>query len=82
MEETLYNINIERSVLNSIIFEPSQFEDVEAKLNTDDFYLPRLRYVDSLPYTKDEFERAYNWMVSWDLVGAGATYEDLVTNRI
>jgi len=40
MEETLYNINIERSVLNSIIFEPSQFEDVEAKLNTDDFYLP------------------------------------------
>jgi len=40
MEETLYNINIERSVLNSIIFEPSQFEDVEAKLKTDDFYLP------------------------------------------
>ena len=40
MEETLYNINIERSVLNSIVFEPSQFEDVEAKLNTDDFYLP------------------------------------------
>ena len=40
MEETLYNINIERSVLNSIIFEPSQFEDVEAKLQLDDFYLP------------------------------------------
>ncbi len=40
MEETLYNINIERSVLNSIIFEPSQFEDVESKLQTDDFYLP------------------------------------------
>jgi len=40
MEETLYNINIERSVLNSIIFEPSQFEDVEAKLKIDDFYLP------------------------------------------
>lgn len=40
MEETLYNINIERSVLNSIIFEPSQFEEVEAKLKLDDFYLP------------------------------------------
>lgn len=40
MEETLYNINIERSVLNSIIFEPSQFEEVEAKLQLDDFYLP------------------------------------------
>lgn len=40
MEETLYNINIERSVLNSIVFEPSQFEDIEAKLKVDDFYLP------------------------------------------
>jgi replicative DNA helicase len=40
MEETLYNINVERSVLNSIVFEPSQFEDVEAKLQVDDFYLP------------------------------------------
>ena len=40
MEETLYNINIERSVLNSIIFEPSQFEEVESKLQADDFYLP------------------------------------------
>ena len=57
-------------------------EKYSKQLTPDDFYLPRLRYVDSLPYTKDEFERAYNWMVSWDLVGAGATYEDLVTNRI
>lgn len=40
MEETLYNINVERSVLNSIVFEPSQFEDIEAKLKIDDFYLP------------------------------------------
>jgi len=40
MEETLYNINVERSVLNSIVFEPSQFEDIEAKLKVDDFYLP------------------------------------------
>ena len=57
-------------------------EKYSKQLTPDDFYLPRLRYVDTLPYTKDEFERAYNWMVSWDLVGAGATYEDLVTNRI
>ncbi len=40
MEENLYNINVERSVLNSIVFEPSQFEDIEAKLKVDDFYLP------------------------------------------
>ena len=48
----------------------------------DDFYLPRLRYVDPAPYTQDEFERAYNWMVTWDLVGADAKYERIVCNRI
>jgi NitT/TauT family transport system substrate-binding protein len=52
------------------------------QLTLDDFYLPRLRYVDPAPYSREEFERAYNWMVTWDLVGANATYEGLVCNRI
>ena len=34
------------------------------QLTPDDFYLPRLRYVDPAPYTQAEFERAYNWMVT------------------
>ena len=40
MEEKLYNLAFERAVLSSIIFEPSQFEDLEAVLKSDDFYLP------------------------------------------
>lgn len=40
MEEKLYNLSFERAVLSSIIFEPSQFEDLEGILGTDDFYLP------------------------------------------
>jgi len=52
------------------------------QLTLDDFYLPRLRYVDPAPYSREEFERAYNWMVSWDLVGANAKYEGLVCNRL
>jgi NitT/TauT family transport system substrate-binding protein len=48
----------------------------------DDFYLPRLRYVDPAPYTQEEFERAYNWMLTWDLVGPNAAYEQLVCNRV
>jgi NitT/TauT family transport system substrate-binding protein len=52
------------------------------QLKPEDFYLPRLRYVDPAPYTKEEFERAYSWMVTWDLVGANANYEGLVCNRI
>lgn len=57
-------------------------EKYAKQLTPDDFYLPRLRYVDPAPYTKEEFERVYSWMVSWDLVGANAKYEGLVCNRI
>jgi len=52
------------------------------QLTPDDFYLPRLRYVDPAPYTPEEFEKAYNWMLSWDLVGPDASYEKLVCNAV
>lgn len=57
-------------------------EKYAKQLTADDFYLPRLRYVDPAPYTKEEFERAHSWMVTWDLVGANAKYDGLVCNRI
>ncbi len=40
MEEALYNLSFERSILSSIIFDPSQFDELEARLKPDDFYLP------------------------------------------
>jgi replicative DNA helicase len=39
MEENLYNLAFERSILSSIIFEPSQFDDFEMILKVEDFYL-------------------------------------------
>ena len=57
-------------------------EKYAKQLTPDDFYLPRLRYVDPQPYTQDEFDRAFNWMLTWDLVGADAKYDGLVCNRI
>ncbi len=39
MEESLYNLAFERSVLSSIIFDPSQFDEFEAVLSAEDFYL-------------------------------------------
>lgn len=50
------------------------------QLTPDDFYLPRLRYVDPTPYTEEEFKRAYDWMLSWDLVGSNADYGKMVCN--
>lgn len=57
-------------------------EKYARQITPEDFHLPRLRYVESVPYTQDEFERAHNWMVSWDLVGADTGYQDLVNNRV
>jgi len=59
-------------------------EEIDGKyakqLSPADFHLPRLRYVDPAPYTEQEFQRAYDWMLSWDLVGPNAKYESMVCN--
>jgi len=44
MQENLYNINIERAILSSIIFDPDVFEDISSKLKAEDFYLPFHQY--------------------------------------
>ena len=40
MQENLYNLAFERSVLSSIIFEPQQFDELSSILKKEDFYLP------------------------------------------
>ncbi|MBL0708123.1 MAG: replicative DNA helicase [Sulfurimonas sp.] len=40
MQDNLYNLAFERSILSSIVFEPQQFDDLSVSLNKDDFYLP------------------------------------------
>jgi replicative DNA helicase len=40
MSENMYNLNIERAVLSAVIFSPEIFEEIAAKLQAHDFYLP------------------------------------------
>ena len=40
MQDNLYNLAFERSILSSIVFEPSQFDELSTALREDDFYLP------------------------------------------
>ncbi len=40
MQDNLYNLAFERSILSSIVFEPSQFDELSTALKEDDFYLP------------------------------------------
>jgi NitT/TauT family transport system substrate-binding protein len=53
-----------------------------ALITPDDFYLPRLRFVDPEPYALDEFQATYDWLVSWGLIAPNSSYEQLVDNRI
>lgn len=41
----------------------------------------RLVYAPPRPYTRERWDDTYNWMVGWDMVNAGATYENIVDNR-
>ncbi|WP_331774174.1 replicative DNA helicase [Sulfurospirillum sp. 1612] len=43
--QNLHNINIERSVLSSILFDPGIFEDIAALLKPQDFYLPSHKFI-------------------------------------
>lgn len=52
------------------------------KLGPADLHLPRLRYVDPVPYPPEEFERACRWMWSWNLISPEATFDRVVDNRI
>jgi len=40
LQDNLYNLAFERSILSSIVFEPSQFDELSTALKEEDFYLP------------------------------------------
>jgi replicative DNA helicase len=40
LQDNLYNLAFERSILSSIIFDPEQFDELSTTLSKDDFYLP------------------------------------------
>ncbi|MCD5403076.1 MAG: hypothetical protein FI715_11145 [SAR202 cluster bacterium] len=50
-------------------------------LTPDDFHLPRLRYTHPVPYTDEQVEDTYNWMVRWGLLNASVCANDFVDNR-
>jgi hypothetical protein len=41
----------------------------------------RLFHAAPQPYTRERFEDTYEWMVRWDMVVPGATYDIIVDNR-
>jgi NitT/TauT family transport system substrate-binding protein len=74
------NINADKKRYIHILLQEMP-EKYRSEITADDFYLPRLRYVDPSPYTREEFEHTAEWMKKWDLIPKDATFEKLVVNR-
>ncbi len=54
MNTNLHNINIERSILSSIIFNPSIYGDIASIINANDFYLPAHKNIfDAMEYLEN-----------------------------
>ena len=49
-----------------------------ADLRESDFYLGRFRYVYPRPYTAEDYQRIYDWMVGWDLLSPETRFEAIV----
>ena len=51
-------------------------------LTVGDFDLGRLQFNDPVPVPEVDFQRTYEWLVSWNLIEGGQSMEDLVDNRV
>ena len=53
-----------------------------AALGEDDFYPGRFRYVYPRPYTAEEYDRIYTWMVDRDLLSPESRFDAIVDGRL
>jgi NitT/TauT family transport system substrate-binding protein len=57
-------------------------EEARGLLEPHELQAWRLLYAPPAPYTRERFERTYQWMLGYpELVAPGATYESIVDNR-
>ena len=56
-------------------------EEAGGLLELKDLNLRRILNAPPEPYTRERFDRTYQWTLGWGLVAPGATYENTVDNR-
>lgn len=61
---------------------PGQVPPEVKALSVDDFDLSRLQCKDPEPVPEVDFQRTYEWMVSWNLIESGSCMSDLIDNRV
>ena len=56
--------------------------ETRGMIEPDELQAWRLLYAAPVPYTRERFDRTYEWMLGYpDLITPGATYEEVVDNR-
>ena len=82
LSEAVRRLNADKKKYVHYFIDYDPAEEVQA-LTEADFNLNRLVYIEpGTPIPEDEFQRTYEWMVSWDLIGAGHSAEDLINTEI
>jgi NitT/TauT family transport system substrate-binding protein len=77
----------ETEASNMINANPARYahyitEEARGMLEPNELQTWRLLYAPPAPYTRERFERTYQWMLGYpELVAPGATYESIVDNR-
>lgn len=51
------------------------------QIDRGDFNANRLRYVEPEPFTEEEFQREFEWMVEHDMIDPNADYDELVLEQ-
>ena len=77
-------INSDKKRFLHYLIDSPKFSEAAAEwggLTVDDFHLPRLRYAHPRPYTDEQLEDTYNWMVRWNLLNAAVCATDYIDNR-
>jgi NitT/TauT family transport system substrate-binding protein len=77
LKQAVRRINVNKSKYLHYLIE-SLPEHYRAVVAADDFYLPRLRFVDPEAYSPEEFSRTYEWMRSWILIAPNVRYDQVV----
>ena len=78
--------NAEAAAAQAIERNPEKYmhyllEEAGGELEAKDFRISRILNAPPEPYTRERFERTYQWTLGWGLVEPGATYENTVDNR-
>ena len=77
-------INSDKKQFIHYLLDDPKFAPVLKKwgpLTANDFVLSRLRYTHPTPYTDEQIEDTYNWMVRWGLLNTSVCAADFVDNR-